>query len=138
MKHGIESAGGMILNTSRSWRLGGSWADVSARQGRCSHREHHGSGLSTAATGQHGRAPRVNRCRDAAAAASAGGARPEPAHPRSRKRRPARVTTRAHRFLAGRATWVGEQGPEIVDLPRVSQVTPNDVATRAAAPSGHR
>jgi hypothetical protein len=29
----------------------------------------------------------------------------------------------------GGSTWVGEQGPEIVNLPRHSQVIPNDVAT---------
>ena len=33
-------------------------------------------------------------------------------------------------FARGGPTWVGERGPEILNLPRGSQVTPNDVATR--------
>lgn len=32
-------------------------------------------------------------------------------------------------FWRGGPTWVGEQGPEIVNLPRGARVTPNDVAT---------
>ena len=31
----------------------------------------------------------------------------------------------------GGPTWVGENGPEIVNLPRGSQVVPNDVAMKA-------
>lgn len=33
----------------------------------------------------------------------------------------------------GGPTWVGEEGPEIVDLPRGARVIPNDVARRGAA-----
>lgn len=33
-------------------------------------------------------------------------------------------------FAPGGPTWVGEKGPEILDLPRGSSVTPNDVATK--------
>ena len=38
----------------------------------------------------------------------------------------------------GGPTWVGEQGPEILNLPRGSQVTPNDVATRGGGDTYHQ
>jgi hypothetical protein len=40
-------------------------------------------------------------------------------------------------FWPGGSTWVGERGPEILNLPRGSQVTPNDVATRGGGTTNH-